>query len=304
MRELGFLADFIYRMWLIERPIDLPGDHESQVGLKQSYWDVVFRQTTQDGVQLSGRRQGLFQFNFPDGHPGHVAPASPSRAGLPLDTVQVHVSYANCFALCYHSAFQSIDNVDIGYFLVQARDIFLTIDSPYSSIQGPLHRLAGHTEASLPVGLTKSSVLDAAFASFNIFHEHGITVVQLGALLNQAAYSLQWHNVHICLTIAWTVSEVLLGKMWSNSMGRRVDKAAAVMTRDLVAADLIPHTLGEKLDEVRKARNAWVHAVDEPSIDVARLAVSTARDLMLYALGITIELEKAGSAHVFGGHYW
>lgn len=304
MQTLGFLADFLYRMWLIERPIDLPDDSGSQLRIRRSYWDVVYHRTSADGLELTGRRQGLFHFSFIDGHPGWIDPNYPPQTGLPLDAIQVHAAYANCFALCYHSALQSIHNADLGYFFVGPRDFFHIRGGAHPVGAGPRHRLAGYSEESLPVGLTGIEVLDTAFASFEEFHKHGISVVHIAAMLNQAAYSLQWHNLNICLTIAWTVSEVLLGKIWSDLTGRRADGTAATMTKDLIAANAIPHELGGELNQVRKARNAWLHTADEPNVEAARLAVVTAQEMTRLALNIFVELEKEGSAQVWGGHYW
>lgn len=72
------------------------------------------------------------------------------------------------------------------------------------------------------------------------------------------------------------------------------DYTASVLTEILFLAGLVPASIRADMEIVRKARNRWVHSVEDPLDDVASRAVQVARDMFhqIHGIDITLSVEK------------
>ena len=109
------------------------------------------------------------------------------------------------------------------------------------------------------------------------------------------------------LTLSWNVCEQLLLNAWdellehTNNAGRMPrtrskvlkgrDYTSSVMIETLELTNRIEWGLYRQLQVARKARNQWIHKIQEPSADQVIAAIRAAEHLVRMRFGITLALQ-------------
>jgi len=142
-------------------------------------------------------------------------------------------------------------------------------------------------------------------------------LLKLINLLFQAHINYSEHNFSNSLTLSWTVCEKLLNIIWDNMLkGIRedtsnsikinnkrkekltgIDFTASIKQEFLNLSETLSQELYEKIDDVRKARNKWLHSLKSIDDTESSKALSTARALLKEVSGIELLLTISRSIH-------
>jgi hypothetical protein len=134
--------------------------------------------------------------------------------------------------------------------------------------------------------------------------------VQIVELLYRAGVQFSESRFAESLILSWTVCERLLDVLWTTHIednkrdqGNQIrmnrdrrdklkgrDFTASVVLEILELAGRIPHELFERMNDIRRARNSWLHSLLDVSDGDASSAVRAAEQLMEHVTGINISI--------------
>jgi hypothetical protein len=296
----GFVLPLQPPRWLVAEPDDWPRRRQANHPLT---WgeraEEVYRGRLSVGIDVIGQRAGVLKFDF-GGYPEALSPSGQDAGQVPWDHLvraqAARLRAMNAWALCLHVTYLTEEKMDVGAFRLTPSDLFHYNDE-VGGMGGPgiatLDYPGGPQEWSRSWVIPKGVLDGATEALDSAFLTQDGSLVDLLVLLNEALNAYKEHDAPLAVVAAWTVCEVLIDKRWSEffegakDMTRRRreklrgrDYSAAVVTEVLNLNGRLPDDLYERLNDVRRGRNNWVHSMEPPHMNTARDALVSAAELV------------------------
>lgn len=319
----AYALQVLMPVWIEDKPTDLPSQH-----------DMVWSGQGLHGVSIHARRDGFIIFDFSQSAsysggevpshvpepgvrmPQNVLDAQERRAALRYQRLQ----YMNAFLACLYSGYSTIQQTGIA---VQPPIMPTTYFSASEQAGGgwQIYRHEGPVALDLPS--MSSSVLQSATVAHaaelmvecdRVLSDTGIVLL---ALVYMACHQYGNHQFESAHLIAWSASEMLINRLWSNLLreldvrngghtminGPRRDQlegrdfTASVVSQSLSLHGKIDDEMLARLDNARKKRNAFAHSLEPVSSGDVGKAIRTATDLMTHVVGSRISSQLALSAN-------
>lgn len=293
-------------VWVVDAPPEPSGELEEE---------EVLRLDLSVGFKVGVQRRGVFMFDFGAWPPGQpILDDNFDKVALvQLQRVQV----LNAHLVCLHSSLSEKQNVAWEKMDVDLNDLVIkpTIDSlpsAYAGTQIALLAWRGYRGFPGRQVLERQTVIKSLEKLEEIIRRPQ-PALELVALLNRAAVYYEEHNYPLSVVTAWTISERLLNLRWDDYLeANRVrvsqeaqvsfinadrkkklkgaDFTASIVSEILSLVGQLPFGLFKQLEDVRRARNGWLHDGDIPTRQIAELAVDSAREMIAEVLNIPLQL--------------
>jgi hypothetical protein len=274
--------------WIGQRPMDYELAWEPGAAVPDGWHEIVVNIMLTCGIKVSAELGGLTVYDFTDWPRGIVPPipgfqtiGKISRASRPalvwrLRIVNSHLTLLHAAAMFQHNESPLVTRVNVF-------DLY-RYDYPDASSDGRWYRWFG---AALPNTVTSADRLRAGVMSattFNLSLEWLQAVVVNDALiefdlLNQAQVALSTHDYALTVVAGWTICELRIHSLMSQVFGKIPQNASEVI-KVLHRHGLLSQAQVERLDDVRKCRNRWLHSGNEPAEAFAGNAIIIAAELL------------------------
>lgn len=274
--------------WIGRRPTDYLLAWDQGVAVPDGWHEVIVSCKLTCGIKVSAELGGLTVYDF-TGWPRGVAQLIPgfqtigkiSQASRPalvwrLRVVNSHLTLLHAAAMRQHNESPLVTRVNIF-------DLY-RYDYPDESSDGRWYRWYG---AVLPKTVTLADRLRVGImpaTTFNLSLEWLQTVVANEALiefdlLNQAQTALSTHDYALTVVAGWTICELRIRSLMSQ-LSSTMPSSASKVIKALKQHGLLSQAQVERLDDVRRCRNKWLHGGDEPTEAFASNAVIIAAELL------------------------
>lgn len=295
-------------VWIGDEPHPAPGCAPQ---------DEVFRHTLSSGLSVKILREGLFIFDFSGFKEGRFShPFNFSFCeGAEIQLYRCRV--LNTHILCLHSALCKAGKASSTRTMVVDPSnliLFKSLDDREPSVGDLfLQLLLEKRDSDAPSCLSERSetirldVIEKSFGLLDrIMERPGDYLLPLTDLYARAAVAYQNHNYSLALVTAWTVTEQLLRMQWKryleDNRDRKVEEvyqsfinaerkkrltegreySAAVVAEILSLCDELTPNDYNDLNQVRKARNGWIHDVMPVSMENALLSLDLACRMLMH----------------------
>jgi hypothetical protein len=326
-------------VWVKEPPASSGARLEvSQLG------DEVFHTRLPVGIELSVSRDGLFAFDFSDWPPGCALPPAhgPNFEAL-AQLILRRVAVLNTHLACLYAAAAHAECGIPRVMLVSPSDLisFKKLNDPASGKAFGDERVAALVQARYPSTyaykdataadrrvnrfvVLKIEAVEESCDLLNTILEHpGDHTLDLTNLYAHGCKAFVDHDYSLCLTIAWTISEKLLGEQWDRYLERNRqrdvdgqlvafinaerkgkltgrDYTASVVSEILSLLGELPFETFKQLSVVRGARNNWLHDLKPVSMHDAILAVRVSEQMLQLVEGIQLQAPLSLHIHTAG----
>ncbi|MFJ8566973.1 hypothetical protein [Streptomyces sp. NPDC093514] len=302
--KLGTKSGFIFPSpyWLIEEP---PFDVRAIP--HDDFFEELHSWTTDHGITVSAHRGGAIMFDFSGfSEAGWSEEDGLNHISSLIEATQARVKIINAFSLSLHSARATSENLATDVFHIGPRSLFHIYSGDVASGMGgdglrylPQPVAGGYIRDLYRHGVVRKSSLDLAVDTLNFIIGHECNnSLDLAGLLNDSLNSYRNHEFAPSLITAWTICETLLQRQWDSYIAARGvkgrsrrdkltgrDFTASIVSEVLNLAEVIDADSLASLDRVRKARNAWMHSIKNPTHGDAAAAIELAGSMFSSALG-------------------
>jgi len=161
--------------------------------------------------------------------------------------------------------------------------------------------------------LIPESALESACAEATKLVGDEVNGVVLADLFLRASKAFQEHFYSLALTSSWTLTERMISVLWkryladnrvrngapfinSERLKRLNDNrsyTASVMSEILSLADRIPFETYVKMNDVRQARNGWIHSMSPVGRETASVALSLCSEMLDLVHGFKLNGDQA-----------
>jgi len=169
--------------------------------------------------------------------------------------------------------------------------------------------------------VVSQAALDRSFELLNSILDHASEHSLMNAeTLSFSCKAFEDHNYNLCLITAWGIIEKLLKLLWDRYINENrknmvdlngektllinADRAkllrdgnhftASVITEVLTCMERLPFTFYKSLNEVRNARNKWMHELRPVQSDIAYQGLKLAQDLLRHVDGFDFTIPVGG----------
>lgn len=277
-------------------------------GKKNGEYPNVLDTTLDCGVRVVVRQDGLFLFEFVDlescksVYIPEFKAAEGFRLKLPtkrqeadrkaLEHAMNRCEFMNCFMACLNSAISIHERRATPVTQFSSPGDYLTDE--INVFWKPLHAHFSINSKKVNRSYTLSQeALDGAIELMEQVAKSGQGCISVLNTMYQAHYLYSNLDFSNALLLAWMASEKLIGELFSKYLsaeekfkGKRRKKlkdgrtfSAAIVLEMLELGGSIEEDLYKKLEEVRQARNKWIHSLDTVSSELASQSLRSSEEL-------------------------
>jgi len=306
--------------------------------------DEVYRTTLKVGTGAIGAkvlREGMFIFDFSNWSLGQ---AMPSHDDIPTDfdaaatVILKRVSVLNVHLACLYTALYHLQNLNHHPKMAIYPSDIITLNSlddttkmgfgdmrvgalalaryPSTYVQG-LPTLFDWRVSTRSLLIEIDTVHESFKLLTTILQHPDPHILLLTDLYAHSCKAFENHEFALCLTIAWTITENLLRRLWERyieaNRHREIDDikvifiskerkkkltesrdfSASVISEFLSLNNNLPFKIYNKLDEVRQERNKWLHYLAPISRKIAQQSVEVAEQMLNISEEINLEVPLA-----------
>jgi hypothetical protein len=301
----------------------------AQMMATQQLEEEKYRADLPVGITVKVFREGMFIFDLT------IWLASRAQSGLDLADIKAVLlgmtTVLNNHLACLYTALDAHQHIAIEKMVISPADLIFLDAIDGSTKTTSLTRAAPFAFARTLVDYTINykadwtkvlreniieieSVRNSFNLLSNIVRHQDADILRFVDLYTRGCKAIEDHDYSRCLVTAWTISEILLQKLWDKYIelnltreidGKKVqfiDKArkerlddgrtfsASVITEILSLTDTIPFSLYRDLSIVRKKRNDWMHSMKSVSEKDAELSISVSERMIETTYGINIHI--------------
>lgn len=327
----GYYSPYSPQHWIG----DLPESFETRRYGQQvppDWQDRVVDKHLDVGIRVVAERWGLVVFDFTewalaDDHRDEDGDGS-ENFDMRVARAATHIKVMNAHLTLIHSVSIELHRVGLAGVRLSPRDVIAMDDVTPHSMSGP-----GLTRIPETIGIEEmvrgqAIPLDVFERSLDLLNQvlvqdpEAENAVEHLNLLNQAHAGYHEHDYALAVVGGWTICERLLNRLWRQYLddqsrgvtlpdGRSVktvnskrrerlvrDFTASIVSEVLELAGALPHTHFRRLNEVRQARNAWLHSASKPDAQVAGDALLLASELLSDETAIPVRVGLARGTHL------
>lgn len=282
--------------------------------IPDEWHEVVLDRSLQAGPRIVAERYGRVLYHFAAWAPGAAISDGTTGMESQVGIVMRRLRVMNVFLLLTHIAYLELDGVPSETARLSHFDL-VNVGEDLISMGGPgLKRLPTTIQFDdLFRGTTAipSSVLDRSAQMLDtVLLSDSTDLLSQLDLLHLGLAMFQQHDYAQTLLAAWTVCEQIVSARWAtfiaerhreivNSDGtttQRINSDRSKLLRGpeypistvleiLELGDALDHESFQKLHQIRKQRNKWLHELREPDAIAAGTALTTAGALLGDGLG-------------------
>jgi hypothetical protein len=286
--------------WLVTEPVGV-----TLTMTHDEFFSETFSHVLASGLVLSTNRGGILSMDFSARESALVASTVSDDLAATMTPVGDRVAVFSALSLCLHSVKLMDENVGIEVYPVTHRSLLHFSDGNIRwTSDMPLHAVPG---LGIVIGVGRSGVFTQErianachLLDRILLHPEPVTLTAV-SLLNEALVASQSNNHALAVVTSWTISELLLARVWSAYLdearglvksdelremrGRKY--TAAMRSAKLVSAGKLSETLVADLDVSRRKRNKWLHGTEPVTPRDSAKAIETAQKMIAEVLHLT-----------------
>ncbi len=305
--------EFRPKMWMVRQPIA-----EDEEALIENAQAEVFSQTLSGGLRVFALRCGVLGFDFSYWPAGNLQalPTETNDQTLSgedihklLSSVKLHrAMLCNIHLACLYTTLTQHDRKIKATQILGPNDL-LSLDK--RNVEN-IARAAIVPRRSREI-MWSMSLRDSVQLLDDLLQRNDADLLAVIDLYAHSIHALDDHNYGLAVSLAWTVTEKLLLKMWHayvdtnrqrtiggvqvpfiNEERKKVLLAkggsytASVKSEILSLLDVLPFDIYGDMKTVRQGRNDWMHSLKPATLKTARQAVDVARRMLAHVEGIDL----------------
>lgn len=276
--------------WFGDQPTDHALSFEPGIPIPPGWCEVTVRRRLSCGIEIGVERRGFAVYDFADWLPGVARPpgtpairtlAAASEAAKPALIQRLRIMNAHLTLL--HAAAMHQHNESPPVMRVHANDLY-RFDYPDESNEGYWYQRLGDTLPTHVTAVDRTRIGTMQTATFELSIDWLDDVIAAGMLiefdlLNQIQAALATDDYALAVVAGWTICELRI-RAAGLAISRGNANKVSVIVDTLVQHGLISKAVGDRLHELRRRRNSWLHSGVEPTEQVALESLRLATTLL------------------------
>lgn len=315
--------------WFVKQPTP----QSLRTNAESTPTEIVFSKTIAPDVTIRARVDGLFEIElsglpnceavfipgYEINHGDKIPADHQSAEQRAYSTLLTQLTFVNAFKACFTSAMHHVQHHGISVDPPEVPDNYIPLPGQAAFDNGASFGVHPHLDTRLKPAydqnfssktLVSVETLDFATTQFSFMVNRGETFSLLVDLLYHQHYMFYRHRFAECLIGAWSIIEAALFHLWETYLtkcresgtditrtrkqkltGR--DFTASIVQEILNLSGIFSNDEYTKIDEIRKARNNWIHQLVPVSWEQASNALQLCGKMISKAWGIELLLTIA-----------